>query len=188
MCRNELAFNGQVFVARISQDRIGEVYHKEDFQEDGDIEEGNPVPITDRDAEGAVIENEKERRKMMLNIILVLSKAQKDLVSNPGTLLINYLAFLNKWSVISQTKLQGQARLSGRRRHRGRKPRPNHRSRCRGCCYCNGQVFVARISQDRIGEVYHKVLAIIVKYVVRLRHVMTRSTRLVRPFVYYFNL
>jgi hypothetical protein len=63
-----LAFNGQVFVARISQDRIGEVYHKvlaiivttqdeqnfkgkQDFQEDGDIEEGNPVPITDRDAE-----------------------------------------------------------------------------------------------------------------------------------------
>ncbi|CAP94171.1 Pc16g15010 [Penicillium rubens Wisconsin 54-1255] len=42
---------------------------KQDFQEDGDIEEGNPVPITDRDAEGAVIENEKERRKMMLKSI-----------------------------------------------------------------------------------------------------------------------
>ncbi len=33
------------------------------FRKDGDIEEETPVPITDRDAEGAVIGNEKEQRR-----------------------------------------------------------------------------------------------------------------------------
>jgi hypothetical protein len=146
---------------------------------------------------------------MYYYIILVLSKAQKDLVSNPGTLLINYLAFLNKWSVISHEVSYGlQHHLSAFLLVLNNSTlgisigdwdgvsfldvsvflkvllalevlfilcwlaplRLNSNFMCRNELAFNGQVFVARISQDRIGEVYHKVLAIIVKYVVRLRH------------------